>query len=138
MDGDNLLQYVTPKDIRSYGLIPEIIGRLPVLTHMNPLDAATLKSILTEPKNALVKQYQLLFDMDGIALTFTAGALDYIVSQALEDQLGARGLRSLCEAVLTDAMYALPQTDTTALKITKAYVEEKLNVSDLPALKAVS
>ena len=138
VDGDNLLQYVTPKDIRSFGLIPEIIGRLPVLTHMNPLDAATLKSILTEPKNALVKQYQLLFDMDGIALTFTPGALDYIVSQALEYQLGARGLRSLCEAVLTDAMYALPQTDTKALKITKAYVEEKLNVSDLPALKAVS
>lgn len=138
IDGDNLLQYITPKDIRSFGLIPEIIGRLPVLTHMNPLDEATLKAILTQPKNALVKQYQLLFEMDDIALTFTSGALDSIVEHALTYNLGARGLRSLCESVLTEAMYALPETDATELKVTKAYVEERLQKTDLPALKAVS
>ena len=138
IDGDNLLQYITPKDIRSFGLIPEIIGRLPVLTHMNPLDKSTLKAILTQPKNALVKQYQLLFEMDDIALTFTSGALDSIVDHALEYNLGARGLRSLCESVLNEAMYSLPETETTELKVTKTYVEERLQKVDLPALKAVS
>lgn len=138
IDGDNLLQYITPKDIRSFGLIPEIIGRLPVLTHMNPLDKSTLKAILTQPKNALVKQYQLLFEMDDIALTFTSGALDSIVDYALEYNLGARGLRSLCESVLNEAMYCLPETETTELKVTKTYVEERLQKVDLPALKAVS
>lgn len=138
IDGDNLLQYITPKDIRSFGLIPEIIGRLPVLTHMNPLDKSTLKAILTQPKNALVKQYQLLFEMDEIALTFTSGALDSIVDHALEYNLGARGLRSLCESVLNEAMYSLPETETTELKVTKTYVEERLQKVDLPALKAVS
>ena len=138
IDGDNLLQYITPKDIRSFGLIPEIIGRLPVLTHMNPLDKSTLKAILTQPKNALVKQYQLLFEMDDIALTFTSGALDSIVDHALEYNLGARGLRSLCESVLNEAMYSLPETRTTELKVTKTYVEERLQKVDLPALKAVS
>lgn len=138
IDGDNLLQYITPKDIRSFGLIPEIIGRLPVLTHMNPLDKSTLKAILTQPKNALVKQYQLLFEMDDIALTFTSGALDSIVDYALEYNLGARGLRSLCESVLNEAMYSLPETETTELKVTKTYVEERLQKVDLPALKAVS
>jgi len=138
IDGDNLLQYITPKDIRSFGLIPEIIGRLPVLTHMNPLDKSTLKAILTQPKNALVKQYQLLFEMDNIALTFTSGALDSIVDHALEYNLGARGLRSLCESVLNEAMYSLPETETTELKVTKTYVEERLQKVDLPALKAVS
>jgi ATP-dependent Clp protease ATP-binding subunit ClpX len=119
-------------------LIPEIIGRLPVLTHMNPLDAEALKAILTAPKNALVKQYQLLFELDGIALTFTQGALDSIVQQALDYKLGARGLRSLCESILTDAMYSLPNTDAKELKVTKTYVEERLKIVDLPALKAVS
>ena len=138
IDGDNLLQYITPKDIRSFGLIPEIIGRLPVLTYMNPLDKSTLKAILTQPKNALVKQYQLLFEMDDIALTFTSGALDSIVDHALEYNLGARGLRSLCESVLNEAMYSLPETETTELKVTKTYVEERLQKVDLPALKAVS
>jgi len=138
IDGDNLLQYITPKDIRSFGLIPEIIGRLPVLTHMNPLDKSTLKAILTQPKNALVKQYQLLFEMDDIALTLTSGALDSIVDHALEYNLGARGLRSLCESVLNEAMYSLPETETTELKVTKTYVEERLQKVDLPALKAVS
>ena len=138
VDSENLLKYITPKDVRSFGLIPEIIGRLPVLTHMNPLDAEALKAILTAPKNALVKQYQLLFELDGIELTFTQGALDSIVQQALDYKLGARGLRSLCESILTDAMYSLPNTDAKELKVTKTYVEERLKIVDLPALKAVS
>lgn len=138
VDSENLLKYITPKDVRSFGLIPEIIGRLPVLTHMNPLDAEALKAILTAPKNALVKQYQLLFELDGIALTFTQGALNSIVQQALDYKLGARGLRSLCESILTDAMYSLPNTDAKELKVTKIYVEERLKIVDLPALKAVS
>ena len=138
LDSENLLKYITPKDLRSFGLIPEIIGRLPVLTHMNPLDAEALKAILTAPKNALVKQYQLLFELDGIALTFTQGALDSIVQQAMDYNLGARGLRSLCESILTEAMYSLPNTDTKELKLTKTYVEERLKKVDLPTLKAVS
>ena len=138
VDSENLLKYITPKDLRSFGLIPEIIGRLPVLTHMNPLDAEALKAILTAPKNALVKQYQLLFELDGIALTFTQGALDSIVQQAMDYNLGARGLRSLCESILTEAMYSLPNTDTKELKVTKTYVEERLKKVDLPTLKAVS
>ena len=138
VDSENLLKYITPKDVRSFGLIPEIIGRLPVLTHMNPLDAEALKAILTVPKNALVKQYHLLFELDGIALTFTQGALDSIVQQAMDYNLGARGLRSLCESILTEAMYSLPNTDTKELKVTKTYVEERLKKVDLPTLKAVS
>ena len=138
VDSENLLKYITPKDVRSFGLIPEIIGRLPVLTHMNPLDAEALKAILTAPKNALVKQYQLLFELDGIALTFTQGALDSIVQQAMDYNLGARGLRSLCESILTEAMYSLPNTDIKELKVTKTYVEERLKKVDLPTLKAVS
>ena len=138
VDSENLLKYITPKDVRSFGLIPEIIGRLPVLTHMNPLDAEALKAILTAPKNALVKQYHLLFELDGIALTFTQGALDSIVQQAMDYNLGARGLRSLCESILTEAMYSLPNTDIKELKVTKTYVEERLKKVDLPTLKAVS
>ena len=138
IDGDNLLRYITPKDVRSFGLIPEIIGRLPVLTHMNPLDREALKAILTQPKNALTKQYKLLFDLDGIELTFTSGALEFIVQQAMDYNLGARGLRSLCESILTEAMYSLPNTGTKTLKVTKTYAEEQLKKADLPALKAVS
>lgn len=138
IDGDNLLRYITPKDVRSFGLIPEIIGRLPVLTHMNPLDREALKAILTQPKNALTKQYQLLFELDGIELTFTSGALEFIVQQAMDYNLGARGLRSLCESILTEAMYSLPNTETKTLKVTKTYAEERLRKADLPALKAVS
>ena len=138
IDGDNLLRYITPKDVRSYGLIPEIIGRLPVLTHMNPLDREALKAILTKPKNALTKQYQLLFELDGIELTFTSGALEFIVQQAMDYNLGARGLRSLCESILTEAMYSLPNTETKTLKVTKTYAEERLRKADLPTLKAVS
>ncbi len=135
---ENLLQYITPKDIRSFGLIPEIIGRLPVLTHLQPLDNNALRAILTQPKNALTKQYEALFEMDGIDLNFTAQALDYIVEKAVTYQLGARGLRSLCEAILNEAMFELPKTDTKALKITKTYAEEQLSKIELPKLKAVS
>lgn len=133
-----LLQYITPKDVRSYGLIPEIIGRLPVLTYMHPLDKDALRAILTQPKNALVKQYEALFEMDGIRLQFTSGALDYIVEKAIEYNLGARGLRSLCEAILSDAMFELPQSNTTTFKVAKQYAEEKLSRIELPKLKAVS
>ena len=135
---ENLLQYITPKDIRSFGLIPEIIGRLPVLTHLQPLDNIALRAILTQPKNALIKQYEALFEMDGIDLNFTAQALDYIVEKAVTYQLGARGLRSLCEAILNEAMFELPKTNTKELKITKTYAEEQLSKIELPKLKAVS
>ena len=138
VDSENILQYITPRDIKSFGLIPEIIGRLPVLTYMNPLDKETLSTILTTPKNALVKQYVQLFQMDGIDLTFTQGALNFIVEKALEYKLGARGLRSLCEAVLNDAMFELPESDTKNLKVTKTYAEQKLANIELPALKVVS
>jgi len=138
VDSENILQYITPRDIRSFGLIPEIIGRLPVLTYMNPLDKETLSTILTTPKNALVKQYIQLFEMDGIDLSFTQGALEFIVEKALEYKLGARGLRSLCEAVLNDAMFELPESDVKALKVTKSYAEQRLVKIELLALKVVS
>lgn len=138
IDKDNLLQYLIPKDVKDFGLIPEIIGRLPVLTHMDPLDAETLRAILTEPKNALVKQYHKLFEMDEVALTFDEEALDYIVDKALEYKLGARGLRSLCEAILTDAMYELPSSEDKQLQVTKDYAENSLSKNLLQRLKAVS
>tara|TARA_A100001011_G_scaffold196336_1_gene204664 strand:+ start:20271 stop:21494 length:1224 start_codon:yes stop_codon:yes gene_type:complete len=135
---DDLLAHITPSDLKDFGLIPEIIGRLPVLTHMHPLDEKALQQILTAPKNALVKQYQHLFYLDGVTLTFTPTSLDFIVEQAVQYALGARGLRSLCEAILTDAMYELPSTNTTELKITKRYAENKLSVVQLNQLKAAS
>lgn len=138
VDKDNLLEYVIPKDLKDYGLIPEIIGRLPVLTYMNPLDSNTLRAILTEPKNAIVKQYKKLFKMDDIDLTFTEGALEFIVDKAVEYKLGARGLRSLCEEILTDAMFTLPGSDETKLNVTKGYAEGKLTKTRLKKLKAVS
>ncbi|WP_299098801.1 ATP-dependent Clp protease ATP-binding subunit ClpX [uncultured Winogradskyella sp.] len=138
VDKDNILQYIIPKDLKDFGLIPEIIGRLPVLTHMDPLDAKTLRAILTEPKNAIVKQYKKLFAMDEVALTLTNGALEYIVEKAIEYKLGARGLRSLCEEILTEAMFELPGSGETKLTITKAYAEDRLNKSTLKKLKAVS
>ena len=138
IDKDNLLQYVTAKDLKNFGLIPEIIGRLPVLTYMNPLDTKTLRSILTDPKNALVKQYEKLFEMDNISLTFTDGALDLIVEKAIDYKLGARGLLSLCEEILNDAMFDFPSGTEDKLNITKTYVEGKLSKSRLNQLKAVS
>ena len=138
VDKDNLLQYLIPKDLKDFGLIPEIIGRLPVLTHMDPLDANTLRAILTEPKNAIIKQYKKLFEMDEIDFSITDGALDFIVEKAIEYKLGARGLRSLCEEILTDAMFELPSSDETELKVDKSYAEEKLTKMTLKKLKAVS
>jgi len=138
VDKENMLQYITPRDVRSFGLIPEIIGRLPVLTYMTPLDEATLRLILTTPKNALIKQYTQLFKMDGIELQFTPGALDYIVEKAMQYKLGARGLRSLCEAVLNDAMFELPESGVKKLKVTKQYADQKLSKIELPKLKVVS
>ena len=138
LDKENILQYLTPRDIRSFGLIPEIIGRLPVITYMNPLDEASLRMILTTPKNALIKQYIQLFEMDDIELQFTPGALDFIVEKALQYKLGARGLRSLCEAILNDAMFEMPNTEIKNLKITKQYADQKLSKIELPKLKVVS
>ncbi|MEL1246587.1 ATP-dependent Clp protease ATP-binding subunit ClpX [Flavobacterium helocola] len=138
IDKDNLLQYLIPKDVKDFGLIPEIIGRLPVLTHMDPLDAETLRAILTEPKNALVKQYKKLFEMDEVTLEIEEEALNYIVAKALEYKLGARGLRSLCEAILTDAMYELPSSEDKHLQVTKEYAENSLSKNLLQRLKAVS
>ena len=135
---DEILRHITPRDIRSYGLIPEIIGRLPVLTYMSPLDNVALRLILTSPKNALIKQYVKLFKMDKINLQFTPGALDYIVEKALQFKLGARGLRSLCEAILNDAMYELPNTDIKELKVNKLYVDQKLSNAEFSDLKIVS
>lgn len=138
IEKENLLKYIIPKDLKDFGLIPEIIGRLPVLTHMDPLDAGTLRAILTEPKNAIIKQYKKLFEMDEVEFSITDEALDYLVKKAIEYKLGARGLRSLCEAVLTDAMFDLPSSDEKELNVTKTYAEGKLNKSTLKKLKAAS
>ena len=133
-----LLSYVTPKDLKDFGLIPEIIGRLPVLTYMKPLDTEALRAILTEPKNAIIKQYIKLFEMDQIKLSFSDEALDYIVTQAVEYALGARGLRSLCETVLTDAMFDLPGSETQALEVDLDFVQRHLSPDTLNTLRAVS
>ena len=136
IDPNNLLQYISPVDLRSFGLIPELIGRFPVLTHLNPLDGESLRRILTEPKNALVKQYIKLFDMDGIKLSFDKEVFDFIVEKALEFKLGARGLRSICEAIMTDAMFELPsKADIKEFKITKDYAEKHFSNSEMAKLK---
>ncbi|MCH4821905.1 ATP-dependent Clp protease ATP-binding subunit ClpX [Gramella lutea] len=134
----NLLKYIIPKDLKEFGLIPEIIGRLPALTFMNPLDRKTLRAILTEPKNAIIKQYKKLFEMDDIEFDITDDALDYIVDKAVEYKLGARGLRSLCEAILTDAMFELPESEEGYFTVTREYADDKLNKSTMSKLKAVS
>jgi len=139
IDKENLLQYITPEDLKSFGLIPELIGRLPVLSHLNPLDKATLRKILTEPKNALIKQYQKLFTYEGIDFNFSDDALDFIVEKALDYKLGARGLRSICEAICTDAMYELPSEENVeSFIIDKDYAMEKLNKSKLSKLEKVA
>ncbi|MFS4416568.1 ATP-dependent Clp protease ATP-binding subunit ClpX [Maribacter sp. 2307ULW6-5] len=138
LDNSNILKYIIPKDLKEFGLIPEIIGRLPVLTHMNPLDEKTLRAILTEPKNAIIKQYEKLFAMDDITFSITEQALSYIVEKAIEYKLGARGLRSLCEAIFTDAMFELPSSDVSEFKVTKTYAEQKLSHDTIKKLKAVS
>ena len=138
IDEENLLQYIIPSDLKSFGLIPEIIGRLPVLSYMNPLDAATLRAILTEPKNSIMKQYEKLFLMDDVVFTVEEDALDYIVGKAVEYKLGARGLRSLCEAILTDAMFELPSSDEKQLVVSKDYAEQKMTKTTLKKLRAAS
>ena len=138
VDEENLLQYIIPSDLKAFGLIPEIIGRLPVLSYMNPLDAKTLRAILTEPKNAIIKQYSKLFKMDAVTFSIEEEALDYIVEKAVAYKLGARGLRSLCEAIFTDAMFDLPSSDEKTFNVTKAYAEGKLSNTTLKKLRAAS
>ena len=135
-DKDNLLQFVSALDLKSFGLIPELIGRLPVLSYLNPLDKDALRKILTEPKNALVKQYKKLFEMESIDLEFKEGALDFIVEKAVDFKLGARGLRSICEAIINDAMFDLPSEKTPErLSINRAYAEQKFSKSHYSKLK---
>lgn len=136
IDSDNLLQYITPQDLKSFGLIPEIIGRLPVLTYLHPLTRDILRRILTEPKNSIIKQYEKLFEMDGIKLTFEVEALDYIVDKAVEFKLGARGLRSICETIMIDSMFETPSKDDKELVITYNYASEKIEKANIAMLKA--
>lgn len=137
IDKDNMMRYITHQDLRQYGLIPELIGRLPVLTYLEPLDKATLISILTEPKNALIKQYSKLFELEGIKLRFEDEVIEHIAEKALEYKLGARGLRSLCEAILTDAMFELPsKKDISEFVVDMNYVKEKLDKSNIRKLFA--
>jgi ATP-dependent Clp protease ATP-binding subunit ClpX len=136
IDRENLLQYIAPQDLKSFGLIPEIIGRLPVLTHLNPLDRDTLRQILTEPKNSIIKQYIKLFKLDGIDLSFDEEVYEYIVDKAVEFKLGARGLRGICEAIMMDVMYDIPSTDEKEVTITLEYAKEKMNKANLQRLKA--
>lgn len=136
IDKENLIQFVSAQDLKSFGLIPELIGRLPVVSFLNPLDKEALKKILTEPKNALAKQYKKLFEIEGIQLEFKEGALDFIVEKAAEFKLGARGLRSICEAIINDAMFDLPsEKGVERLVITRAYAEEKFSRSQYSKLK---
>jgi len=132
---NNLLQFVNSVDLKHFGLIPELLGRLPVVTYLNPLDAVTLRNILTEPKNSLVKQFTKLFEIEGIALTFEPAVLDFMVEKALEYKLGARGLRSICEGILTDAMYEMPTQKPTHFNVTLEYAENKFNTTKLSLLK---
>ena len=136
IDKNNLIQYVTPQDLKSFGLIPEIIGRLPVLTHLNPLDKPALERILVEPKNSIVKQYIKLMAFDGIELTFDQAALNYIVDKAVEYKLGARGLRSIVEAIMMDAMFELPSKRTKTFEVTLAYAKEQMEKSNFQKQEA--
>ncbi|HEC42410.1 MAG TPA: ATP-dependent Clp protease ATP-binding subunit ClpX [Bacteroides sp.] len=136
VDRSNLLQYISPPDLKAFGLIPEIVGRLPVLAYLNPLDEKTLRDILTEPKNAIIKQYELLFEMDGIKLSFDSKVLDYIVERSIEFKLGARGLRSICEAIMIDAMFEMPSQEAKEIHIDLEYAKEKFEKTDIKRLRA--
>ncbi len=136
IERENLLQYIAPQDLKSFGLIPEIIGRLPVLVHLDPLDKNALRRILTEPKNSVIKQYKKLFKIDKIELEFEEEALQYIVEKAIEFKLGARGLRSICESIMNDAMYEMPSEKTEYLVITQEYAQSKMDRSSIRRLKA--
>ncbi|WP_373774723.1 ATP-dependent Clp protease ATP-binding subunit ClpX [Porphyromonas loveana] len=131
IDRENMLRYIRPQDLKSYGLIPEIIGRLPILTHLEPLDRTALRNIMTEPKNAITKQYEKLFAMDGIKLSFTPDMLDFVVDKAVEFKLGARGLRSIVETIMMDAMFTMPSGKKKTLVVDKAYAEAHLAVDEL-------
>ena len=131
IDRENMLRYIRPQDLKSFGLIPEIIGRLPILTHLEPLDRDALRNIMTEPKNAITKQYEKLFAMDGIKVSFTSDMLDFVVDKAIEFKLGARGLRSIVETIMMDAMFTMPSGKKKALVVDKAYAEAHLNIDDL-------
>lgn len=134
IDRNNMLQYISPQDLKAFGLIPEIIGRLPLLTYLDPLDKEALRRILTEPKNSIIKQYVRLFEMDDVTLTFDDDVLDYIVEKAIEFKLGARGLRSIAETIMMDAMFDMPSSDEKTLHITRKYAEEKLKKANMHAL----
>ena len=134
LDKEDYLKFVSPQDLKSFGLIPEIIGRLPVITHLEPLDRAALRSVLTEPKNAIIKQYEKLFAMDGVKLTFDDDALDFIVDKAIEYKLGARGLRSIVETIMIDHMFEVPSSNVKKLKITRKYAEEQLANGKMEAI----
>jgi ATP-dependent Clp protease ATP-binding subunit ClpX len=131
----NLLQFVNAQDLKSFGLIPELLGRLPVVTYLNPLDAVTLRNILTEPKNSLIKQYKKLFDLEGINLVIEDEVYDFMVEKAMEYKLGARGLRSICESILTDAMYELPSQKVKTFTVKLEYAQRKFSISKLSMLK---
>ena len=136
IDKGDLMKYILPQDLKSFGLIPELIGRLPVLTYLNPLDRAALRSILVDPKNSIVKQYEKLFEMDGVKLTFTEETLEYIVDQAVEYKLGARGLRSIVEAVMMDAMFEIPSKRVKTFDVTLEYAKEQLDKAHLQKLES--
>ena len=137
IDRENMLKYVQPQDIRSFGLIPELVGRLPVLTHLEPLSREALRNILTEPKNAIVSQYKAMLKMDGVELEFAPEALDYIVDKAVEFKLGARGLRSICEAVMKELMYEAPSSDEKSVVVTRDYAEERVSRAPMAKLHKV-
>jgi len=136
VDREDLMQYIAPQDLRAYGMIPEIIGRLPILTYLHPLDRKSLRNILTEPKNSIIKQYTRLFEIDGINLGFSEDVLDYIVDKAVEFKLGARGLRSICEAIMIDVMYELPSSEESEVTITVDYAKSKMEKINMQRLKA--
>jgi ATP-dependent Clp protease ATP-binding subunit ClpX len=136
-DKSNYLQYISPADLKAFGLIPELIGRLPIVCHLDPLDKSTLRSILTEPKNALIKQYEKIFHLEGISLTIDKPVFDFVVDKAMEFKLGARGLRSICEAILLDAMYELPSQGKAAKEfhLTLLYAKEKFSKVNVNRMK---
>ncbi len=135
IDNENFLQYIAPQDLKSFGLIPEIIGRLPVITHLNPLDKEILRKILTEPKNSIIKQYKKLFKIDGIDLKIDSKVYEYIVEKAVEYKIGARGLRSICETIMTDAMFELPSKNISEFKITLKYAKSRLEKANIQKIK---
>ena len=136
IDKNDLMKYVVPQDLKSFGLIPEIIGRLPVLTYLNPLDKAALRRILVEPKNSIIKQYEKLFAIDGVKLTFEEETFDFIVDKAMEYKLGARGLRSIVESVMMDAMFEIPSKRTKSLNVTLDYAKRQLDKAHLQKLES--